>query len=241
MPTVYPYIGGVPSKARFENNSGLALSGGPIYFYSARNATPVVLDPRGEANIFLLGDGDYKVTVHDSDDVLVYTVDPVKPGDGRLRADIANTTDTALGYALMVGKRSETGAQAFMLHTKNQQEIINLQTHFGVDPANSAAVNGTRLTAALAALGSGSPSGSIVGVRKGFLPAGVYDFDTALTLSAHTALYGVPYNTILKPAAAVAVGITQATGSTLHGIVIDGVNTTDKIGLSIGDSALVPN
>ena len=94
MPTVYPYIGGVPSKARFENNSGLALSGGLIYFYEAgtstpkdtysdaagtvANTNPVVLDSRGEADIFLLGDGAYKVTVHDSDDVLVYpTVDDV--------------------------------------------------------------------------------------------------------------------------------------------------------------------
>lgn len=94
MPTVYPYIGGTPSKARFVNSNGLALSGGKVYFYEAgtstpkdtysertgttANANPVVLDSRGEANIFLQADGDYKVTVHDSDDVLIYTVDNVR-------------------------------------------------------------------------------------------------------------------------------------------------------------------
>lgn len=93
MATVYPYVGGTPSKAKFDNNSGEALSGGLVYFYVAgtstpkdtysestgttANANPVVLDSRGEANIFLLGDQAYKVVVKDSDDVTVYTVDNV--------------------------------------------------------------------------------------------------------------------------------------------------------------------
>lgn len=93
MATVYPYIGGTPSKARFDNNSGEALSGGLVYFYVAgtstpkdtysestgttANANPVVLDSRGEANIFLLADEAYKVVVKDSDDVTIYTVDNV--------------------------------------------------------------------------------------------------------------------------------------------------------------------
>lgn len=93
MATVYPYIGGTPSKAKFDNNSGEALSGGKIYFYVAgtstpkdtysestgttANANPVILDSRGEANIFLLADEAYKVVVKDSDDVTIYTVDNV--------------------------------------------------------------------------------------------------------------------------------------------------------------------
>lgn len=93
MATVYPYLGGTPSKAKFDNNSGEALSGGKVYFYVAGtstpkdtysestgttlNANPVILDSRGEANIFLLGDQAYKVVVKDSSDVTIYTVDNV--------------------------------------------------------------------------------------------------------------------------------------------------------------------
>lgn len=93
MPTVYPYIEGLTAKTRFENSSGLALSGGKVYFYeagtstpkntysdsagSSANANPVILDSRGEADIYLLGDAAYKITVTDSSDVQIYTRDNV--------------------------------------------------------------------------------------------------------------------------------------------------------------------
>lgn len=111
MPTVYPYPEGTPSKARFENNSGTALSGGLIYFYEAgtttakdtysdsagtvANANPVVLNSRGEADIFLQADGDYKVTVRDSAGVLIYTVDNVRASGFNAQSVSQLTEDTS--------------------------------------------------------------------------------------------------------------------------------------------------
>lgn len=77
-------------KFQAPNINGVNLSGGLVYFYeigtstakdtysdkalSSANANPVVLDSRGEADIFL--SGEYKVVLKDSDDVTIWTIDP---------------------------------------------------------------------------------------------------------------------------------------------------------------------
>lgn len=91
MATVFPLEAG--GLAHFHDSQGDPLQGGKIYFYetgtttpkttysestgTTANANPVVLDSRGEAAIYLLGDQAYKMVVKDSDDVTLYTRDPV--------------------------------------------------------------------------------------------------------------------------------------------------------------------
>ena len=76
-------------KFSAQNVSGLNLSGGLVYFYEAgtstpkdtfsdeafetENTNPVILDSRGEADIFL--NGIYKIILKDADDVEIWTED----------------------------------------------------------------------------------------------------------------------------------------------------------------------
>ena len=48
-----------------------------------------------------------------------------------LAASLANTSDTSLGDALIGGKRTESGASAFTIHTYNQNRYFSAKTDFG--------------------------------------------------------------------------------------------------------------
>lgn len=80
-------------KQRFDDSNGNPLSGGKVYTYQAGtttpqatytdstgvtpNANPVILDSRGEANIWCDVNLSYKFVVTDSADVVQYTTDGV--------------------------------------------------------------------------------------------------------------------------------------------------------------------
>lgn len=93
----------------------------------------------------------------------------------------------------------------------------------------------------LTALGSGNFETTITGPRVGYLPAGVYKFSTTMVVPAHTKIYGVPFNTVIRPTSAVTTAITLATGATLSEIVVDGINTSSATGVSLGESGPVNN
>ena len=94
-----------PRMQVFDLN-GDPLVGGLVYFYAAgtstpkdtfsdaaltsANTNPVVLNARGEALLF--GSGEYKVTIHDADDVLIYTEDSFYFDNDNLKADLASTS-----------------------------------------------------------------------------------------------------------------------------------------------------
>ncbi len=90
-------------KFRYTDNNGNPLVDGKVYTYisgtntlqttwadidgNANNANPVILDARGEANIFLLPGRNYRFTVRDSNDALIDTEDNISgaspaPGSG---------------------------------------------------------------------------------------------------------------------------------------------------------------
>lgn len=80
-------------KFTATNSSGAPLSGGKLYTYTAgtttplstytdntgsvTNTNPVILDSRGEANVWLLGSNTYKLVLKDSADNLIWSVDNV--------------------------------------------------------------------------------------------------------------------------------------------------------------------
>lgn len=96
------------------------LVGGKLYTYEAGtstpkatyttqagdvpNANPVILDARGEAGVWL-GTGAYKIVLTDENDVTIYTEDAVSTGV--TEADLADTTDTTKGAALVGFKRHD--------------------------------------------------------------------------------------------------------------------------------------
>lgn len=101
----------VPPKARFVDDNGDPLASGLVYTYEAGtstplatytnqgggtpNANPVVLDSRGEADIWL-ANSNYKIVLKDSDGNTIWTVDNVKYiDDGSIvTAMIANSAIT---------------------------------------------------------------------------------------------------------------------------------------------------
>lgn len=125
------------------------LVGGKVYFYEAgtttpkdtytdstglvANTNPVILNARGEADIWL-GDGAYKMVVTDSGGVQQGgTVDNITGADAlkglidALRADLANTASATEGDYLIGVKRTDiAGAVALTLHDWNQAERVNV-------------------------------------------------------------------------------------------------------------------
>jgi hypothetical protein len=81
-------------KIQFFANDGTPLVGGKLYSYAAgsttplatyttyagtvANTNPVILDSRGEANVWL-GAGPYKLALYDSVNALIWTVDNITP------------------------------------------------------------------------------------------------------------------------------------------------------------------
>lgn len=79
-------------KQQFFDSNGNPLSGGKLHIYEAgtstnstsysdyqfttANANPVILDSRGEADVWLT-DASYKFVLKDSDDVTIYTIDNI--------------------------------------------------------------------------------------------------------------------------------------------------------------------
>lgn len=83
-------------KQQFFNASGQPLVGGKVYTYAAgtstplatyqdssgtvSNTNPIILDSRGECNLWLLPTTAYKFVLKDSADVLIWTVDNIDLG-----------------------------------------------------------------------------------------------------------------------------------------------------------------
>lgn len=93
MPVLSP-----PPKAQFLDANGAPLAGGKVFTYAAgtttpettystgggipvANTNPVILDARGEADIFYTENRNYKVVLKTADDVTLWTVDNIRiPG-----------------------------------------------------------------------------------------------------------------------------------------------------------------
>lgn len=189
------------------------LVGGKVYFYEAgtttpkdtytdsnglvANTNPVILNARGEADIWL-GDGAYKVLVTDADDVAQGgAVDNIKGLDqlvaeleaglaaavATLRADLANTSDAAkgagqVGFLYSLGYPAKTlgaalqddGIGATWAMTEAQRDDV-LGGTYGIDVSSV-------LTQACTDARTPEP------VRRVVLPAGGYSV---------TGFSGVPY------------------------------------------------
>ena len=100
-------------KIQFFANDGTPLVGGKLYTYAAgtttplasyttyvgdvANTNPVILDSRGEANVWLSG-ALYKLALYDADDALIWTVDNVSAvNNGIFSGPVAGTTGTFSG------------------------------------------------------------------------------------------------------------------------------------------------
>jgi len=102
-----------PPKIQFFANDGTPLVGGKLYSYAAgtttplatytayagtvANTNPVILDSRGEADVWL-GAGPYKLALYDSDNALIWTVDNISSvNNGIFTGPVSGTTGTFSG------------------------------------------------------------------------------------------------------------------------------------------------
>jgi len=115
--------------------------------------------------------------------------------DGVLREDLANTTDTTKGDALIGVKRTDTGAVATTKHALDEVRVLDVALDFGADNTGATGII-TELTAALAASTTVKFS------------AGTYLFD-----ADSTGLLGPEHLLILENGAI----LKAATGVQVHG------------------------
>ena len=173
IPKFQPLVGGayLPSGKLYTYLSGTST---PAAVYQDTSGTahpnPVILDAEGSATIYLDSTKKYKFVLKDSSDVTKWTVDPVNSAnyDNDLRTDLANTSDTAKGDALVSGKRTLAGANAFTLHKYFEYDMINVVTDFGAD--NTGATDAT--TAIQAAIDAAEAD--VNKVRALYFPSGIY-------------------------------------------------------------------
>jgi hypothetical protein len=100
-------------KIQFFANDGTPLVGGKLYSYAAgtttplatyttyagtvANTNPVILDSRGEADVWL-GSALYKMALYDADDALIWTVDNISSiNSGIFTGPVSGTTGTFSG------------------------------------------------------------------------------------------------------------------------------------------------
>ena len=182
-------------KLQFFTAAGVPLTGGKLYTYAAgtssplatytdstggtSNTNPVILDSRGEANVWL-GDSSYKFKLTDSNNVEIWTVDNISETS-------ALTTLAGSGGSALVGFiQAGTGAVATTVQARLRQSLS--VKDFG------ATGDGTTddTTAIQNTLNAGSG-------RAVYFPAGTYRVSATLVVKTKTTLMGDGINkSILK-------------------------------------------
>lgn len=185
-----------PPKLQFFGTDGNPLVGGKVYTYAAGtttplatyvdsagvtvNTNPIILDTRGEANIWF-SSAAYKFVLRTATDTLIWTVDNITNGQYLIDL-LANTTDPAKGDALVGFRQSNSsgnlsGAVGRTVHQK-LQETISVKD-FGATGDGT-----TDDTAAIqAAVNTAPATGGCI-----YFPIGKYLITSAITWSGKNAL-----------------------------------------------------
>ena len=168
-------------KQQFFDAAGVPLVGGKLYSYQAgtttplvtyvdqaatsANTNPIILDARGEANVWL-GTAAYKLALYSVTDVLVWTVDNISAADALALADLSQSSGSSLVGYLPAG----TGAVATTVQTKLRESV-------SVADFGAAGDGTTDDTAAIqAAINAKASSGGVI-----LFPAGTYKITASLT------------------------------------------------------------
>lgn len=237
-------------KLQFFDSNGNPLTGGKLYTYAAgtttplasyvdatgvtTNTNPIILDVRGEANVWL-DDASYKFVLTNANDTLIWTVDNITGLEAlktfltnlitaqiaALSANLANTADVAKGDALIGFRQSNaTGALANAVgRTVHQkfQEMVSVKD-FGAT-GDGVTDDTVAIQAAI----------TVSGGKTLYFPAGTYIVSAIITLVSNTALYGNPGVTTLKlkgivyaPANVSIFVLTGITNVHIYGLSFDG-------------------
>ena len=191
-------------KLQFFTAAGVPLVGGKLFSYAAgtssplatyadstgatANTNPVILDSRGEANVWLASNS-YKFKLTDSNNVDIWTVDNISTAQALVDTVQANLTAYAASLAAPTGSslvgflQAGTGATARTVQAKNR-DIVNVKDFGAV--GNGVADDTAAIQAAInqvASLGGGEV---------------VFDMGKYLITTGLTARVGVLLNGIVR-------------------------------------------
>lgn len=232
-------------KQQFFDANGNPLVGGKLYSYAAgtttplstytdstgstANTNPVILDSRGEANVWLAS-ASYKLALYTSTNVLVWTVDNI---------DAISVLDTlaASGGSNLIGFiQSGTGANATTVQARLRQTLS--VKDFGATGDGST----DDTTAIQEAFNAGSG-------RTVYFPAGTYRISSQIVVKTKTTLLGDGMNkSIIKltsgfSASTTAIRNDVVTGTAnvyydtdieLNGLTFDGNNNSTRTAELLG-------
>lgn len=203
-------------KQQFFAADGTPLVGGKLYSFAAgtttplatytdstgatANTNPIILDSRGEANVWL-GTSAYKLALYTSTDVLIWTVDNVT-SVSPLTSLAASNGSSLVGFI-----QTGTGAAATTVQARLRQTLS--VKDFG------AAGDGTTddTTAIQNALNEGTG-------RSVYFPAGTYRISTTLVVKTSTTLVGDGMNkSIIKLTAGFGASVTAIRNDVITGTV----------------------
>lgn len=183
------------AKQQFFDANGNPLVGGKLYSYIAGTTTPVVtyvdsegvttntnpiiLDSRGEANVWL-GTGSFKFKLTSATDVEIWTVDNISGGD----VNVLQALSASGGSNLVGFVQSGTGAVATTVQAKLRESV-------SVKDFGAVGDGVTDDTAAFAAA-----IGSYSTRKRVFVPAGTYLITSTLALGIYKTLEGESESTV---------------------------------------------
>lgn len=192
-----------PPKLQFFDANGNPLAGGKLYSYAAgtttplatytdyggstANPNPVILDSRGEANVWF-GTGQYKLKLTNAEDVEVYTVDNLNGPDAATLAVLAASSGSSLiGY---INSGSGAAARTVQARLRDMLSVKDFGA-LGDGTTNdvTAIQNAINAAAALPASGSIPGLGGISGATV-YFPPGVYRINSGLTVTNGVKLVG---------------------------------------------------
>lgn len=225
------------AAAQFFDNNGVPLAGGLIYTYTAgtttpattytsstglnAHANPIVLDAAGRiatGEVWLTTGVDYKFLVKTSANVQLGSYDNIPSINDftSIYADLANTTNVALGDALIGFRQSNaagnlSGATGRTVHQKLQESVS--VKDFGADSTGATSCSTIFATA------NASGAGSLV------IPAGTYLISTNVTFTTPVimnagAVINVPTGITLTFNKGFSAGIGKAFNTTGTGNVV---------------------
>lgn len=202
-----------PAKFSSELVTGLPLAGGKLYTYEAgtstlydtytdstgatANTNPVILDARGEANVWLEQGVAYKYVLKDSLDVLIWTVDQINSapaggftqlfGNGTVSApSISFLNSTGMGFYRISNNVMGLATAGALAVTFDASQNVGI----GVTPTTKLDVNGTgKIRGALTVTTGGA---TITGNSS---VTGTFGVTGATTLTGATTVAGGVFST----------------------------------------------